>query len=208
MRSQNGWSVYTSAPAGRLDYITGRVRPGDVQVIFEYLCERFDKEVENIRQDWSWGWNYRPIRGSSSGYSNHASGTAIDLNAPAHPLGKRGTFSNSEKAAIHAILRDLEGVVRWGGDYQNRADEMHFEINSSSANVARVARKIRNKNMEEDLTPAQAKELKQAAQDSAAALKAIKELHERFDRFAQNERKIDVNQKRREQKIIKQTKED
>lgn len=142
--SQNDWSVTTSPPSGTLPgYVTGRVRDGDVETVFDYLCDRFDKQVENIRQGWSWGWAYRPIRGSSSGYSNHASGTAIDLNAPAHPLGRSGTFGPVQRDRIHSILRDMRGAVRWGGDYGGRKDEMHFEINTGSANVAALARDIR-----------------------------------------------------------------
>jgi len=142
-RSQNGWIVFDSPPPATMPHITGRIRPGDVDVIFTYLSDRFDSEVEKIRKDWSWGWAKRNVRGSTSTISNHASATAIDLNAPAHVLGKRNTFSNEQERRIRAILRDLEGVVRWGGDYQNRADEMHFEIVSNAATAKRVADKIR-----------------------------------------------------------------
>lgn len=142
--SQNGWTVHTSSSGlVPLAWVTGRVDPDPVHDVFAYFCDRFNREVEKIRPDWSWGWAYRPIRGSSSGYSNHASATAIDLNAPAHPLGVRGTFSPKQKAAIHKILDDLQGVIRAGLDYSGRADEMHFEVNASRASVERVARLIR-----------------------------------------------------------------
>lgn len=140
--SQNGWAVCTSAPSGTLSWITGRVRPGDVATVFEYLCRRFHAEVEKINPAWSWGWAYRPIRGSST-TSNHASGTALDLNAPAHPLGVHGTFPSSQVAACHKILADLDGVIRWGNDYSGRVDGMHFEVNASAAKVAAVAARIR-----------------------------------------------------------------
>lgn len=143
MQSQNGWHVYTSPPTGRSKWITGRTAPGDVNVILEYLAERFDSEVESVRQDWSWGWAFRAIRGQTSGFSNHASGTAIDLNAPAHPLGKAGTFSGRQREAIHTILHDLDGTVRWGGDYSGRKDEMHFEIDAGEAKVRAIADRIR-----------------------------------------------------------------
>lgn len=141
--SQNGWSVFTSPPSATIPWITGRIRPEDVDVVFTYLCDRFNKEVESIRPDWSWGWAFRPIRGSSSGYSNHASATAVDLNAPAHPLGVDGTFSLEEIDRVHQILDDLDGIVRWGQDYSGRKDGMHFEIDSSAEHVASIARKIR-----------------------------------------------------------------
>ncbi|MGZ0150675.1 M15 family metallopeptidase [Kribbella sp. WER1] len=75
-----------------------------------------------------WGYAERPIRGSTTTLSNHASGTAIDLNAVDHPLGRRGTFTAAKTAAIRARLKAYGGCIRWGGDYKNRADEMHFEI--------------------------------------------------------------------------------
>lgn len=140
--SQNGWPVFDTAPDATTPYITGRVRPGDVDVIFTWLGEQFHERVEHIRKDWSWGWAKRTVRNSTA-ISNHASATANDFNAPAHVLGKRGTFSKKQVAEIHKILGELEGVVRWGGDYEKRADEMHFEIIKNAAAVKAVADKIR-----------------------------------------------------------------
>lgn len=141
--SQNGWPVHTSSTGlAPLAWVTGRVVPGDVHEVFDYLCRRFHAEVEPIIVGHSWGYAYRAIRGQSSGYSNHASATAIDLNAPAHPLGVGGTFSAAQVARIRSILADLDGAVRWGGDYSGRADEMHFEINTDRDGLARVVRKI------------------------------------------------------------------
>src|SRR5690606_1236851 len=110
--------------------------------IFDHLCKRFNAEVEPIVKEHSWGWAYRPIRGATR-LSNHASGTAIDLNAPAHPLGKVDTFSKEQVKTIRSILADLDGVVRWGGDYSGRKDEMHFEIVGSIAKADALAVKLR-----------------------------------------------------------------
>ena len=140
--SQNGWSVLFSAPSGTMRWITGRIRPGDVDTVFEYLCARLNK-IERCRPEWSWGWNVRAIRGKTSGYSNHASATAIDYNAPAHPLGVTGTWSAKEKDAINRILADMNGVIRWGENYSGRKDGMHFEINRGPLAVKLLARKIR-----------------------------------------------------------------
>lgn len=146
--SQNGWSVYTSPPSGMIPaFITGRVKPRDVDRVFTYLCNRIHNEVEEIRVEWSWGWAFRAIRGASSGYSNHASATAIDINAPAHPLGATGTWTKAQVDKIHSILEDMDGVVRWGEDYSGRKDGMHFEIDASAKEVNSVAKRIRNKEM-------------------------------------------------------------
>ena len=142
--SQNGWKANDrsliasySVPGGKIS-----MRKGDVATILVYVAKRFHSEVENLIWPGNWGYAERPIRGSRT-TSNHASGTAIDLNAPRHPLGKRGTFSKSQVRKIKKILSDLDHVVRWGGNYRGRKDEMHFEINKGTAAVRRVARKIR-----------------------------------------------------------------
>lgn len=144
--SQNGWTAIASGSDKRLvtlPWVTGKVLAGDVATVLDYLARRFHHEVEPIRRDHSWGYAARPIRGATV-TSNHASATAVDFNAPAHPLGRSGTFSPPKRKALLEILRDLDDIVRWGGTYSGRKDEMHFEINASSAKVAAVARKIRS----------------------------------------------------------------
>lgn len=92
----------------------------------------FNTHVEPLKKGSCWGFDPKHIEGSSN-WSNHAWGGALDLNAPAHPMGLRGTFSTAKKAAIHALLGKYtyQGtrVLRWGGDYTGRPDEMHIEIN-------------------------------------------------------------------------------
>jgi len=74
------------------------------------------------------------VRGSTDTLSNHSSGTAIDLNATQHPLGKVGTFPDEKIPMIRALAKKYG--LKWGGDYRNRKDEMHFEIELSEAKVA------------------------------------------------------------------------
>ena len=73
-----------------------------------------------------WGYAYRPIRGETTGLSNHSSGSAIDLNSVHHPLGKEKTFKPEQVTIIHELTNKYH--LRWGGDYKTRKDEMHFEI--------------------------------------------------------------------------------
>jgi hypothetical protein len=65
------------------------------------------------------------VRGSSKP-SFHAAGIALDLNAPRHPLGKRGTFRPEQADRIRVLARKYG--LRWGGDYRSRADDMHVEV--------------------------------------------------------------------------------
>ena len=87
-----------------------------------------------------WGYCYREIRGSSTALSNHSSGTAIDLNATKHPLGKAGTFPLAKVAMIQALAKKYS--LRWGGDYRGRKDEMHFEVAIPPSKVEAAIAKI------------------------------------------------------------------
>lgn len=145
--SQNGWSGIKSSSSTALSNfppVTGKVRAGDVEVVLQWVADQYEKRVESIRKSWSWGWNYRAIRGYSR-LSNHASGTAVDFNAPRHPLGvsPTRTMTKAQIRECHEIASETGGVVRWGGAYAGRKDTMHWEINANSARVARLADEIR-----------------------------------------------------------------
>lgn len=96
------------------------------------VARDYHREVEPLHKGWCWGFDPKHIEGSSF-WSNHAWGGAIDLNAPAHPMGKRNTFSPPKRAAIRTILARYtyhgRQVIRWGGTYLRRPDDMHFELN-------------------------------------------------------------------------------
>ena len=86
-----------------------------------------------------WGYCYRDVRGVPGKLSNHSSGTAIDLNATLHPLGKVGTFDAAKVPMIRALAKKYG--LTWGGDW-NRKDEMHFEISIGPAKVAELVNKL------------------------------------------------------------------
>lgn len=68
-------------------------------------------------------YNPRFIRGSTTKWSNHAYGAAIDLNAEDNGFGKgKGTIP---QPVVDAFKRQ---GARWGGDYKGRTDPMHFEF--------------------------------------------------------------------------------
>lgn len=138
--SQNGWAAN---PVGLVDFpwITGRVLGGPVYVVLDYVAKRWNATVEKINKSWSWGFDPRPIRGSTQ-ISNHASGTAVDFNAPKHALGAVGTFTTKQRAALRKISDDCGGVVRFGEFFSGRRDGMHVEINASRARVEALAAKI------------------------------------------------------------------
>lgn len=148
--SQNGWPASENRAAIQVAPFAiagvsfpGGVRAGDVAVVLGYVAAQIHLWVEPLHAGWCWGYNYRAVRAGSS-LSNHASGTAIDINAPNHPLGSRGTFSSKARAEILRILSEAR-VVRWGGNYTGRVDEMHFEIDAAASAVASAANQLRNK---------------------------------------------------------------
>lgn len=147
--SQNGWVASADRAAiGVSPFIVrgvsfpGGVKAGAVATVLNYVVAKFDTHVEHLVSDWCWGHHYRTVTGGGA-VSNHGSGTAVDINAPRHPYGARGTFGGAQRAAIHSILDEVSNVVRWGGDYTSTPDEMHFEINAGVAAVTTVANRLR-----------------------------------------------------------------
>lgn len=122
-----------------------RVRNGPAGDLLLWFAGQFDAHVEDIDpgQLDDWGYAERPIRGGVE-LSNHASGTAIDLNAPRHPLNTSpaASFSQSQIGEIHRLLALAGGCIRWGGDYVGRKDPMHFEIVKNEALCQSVLNKL------------------------------------------------------------------
>lgn len=115
--------------------------------LLAHLAMWFDDRLEDLNFNYrngerdDWGYAYRFTRGYST-WSNHASATAMDLNATEHPLAKRGTFGDEEESLIQKRLDFYHNCIRWGGDYVSRADEMHFEIDRTLAACERMAKRL------------------------------------------------------------------
>lgn len=141
-RSENGWPVIKSQADRNLviTRIPGTGYPGiplrlqkDAAPILTYVAARVHAEVSDLKlgnkpgvQD-EGGYNYRKMDTGTS-FSNHASGTAIDLNWTRWPMFRR-KMSKKERTAAEAIASELSEVIRWGGHYSPaRVDEMHWEI--------------------------------------------------------------------------------
>lgn len=150
VRSQNSWPandrsvIATYTIPGTTRQIT--MRKGDVSVVLLDLAAWIHRTVEALDSGEldDWGYAERNVRGSSTVVSNHASGTAIDLNALRHPRGKRGTWGKAA-AKIRLKVATYDGVIRWGEDYSppTPCDGMHAEINKGPDAVRKVADRIR-----------------------------------------------------------------
>jgi peptidoglycan hydrolase-like protein with peptidoglycan-binding domain len=130
-----------------------RLRKGACGEVLTLIAAWVDSHVEDIDTRHGvrgydvpddWGYAERLIRGGFS-LSNHASGTAEDLNAVQHPLGATTTWSPAEIYEInHYLTTEWTDplthtvVVRWGQNYSGRKDGMHFEINAPESAVKRA----------------------------------------------------------------------
>jgi hypothetical protein len=148
LKSYNGWKA--SAKPESI-YVKSYAIPGTqlkircaeaVAPLIVGFCKEFNELIEPLDggQLDDWGYAFRMVRGSTDRLSNHASATAVDLNATKHPLGKIGTFPPEKVPMIRALAKKY-GLF-WGGDYKNRADEQHFEINVSPRKVSELIKAL------------------------------------------------------------------
>ena len=144
MLSLNNWIA--SKDASEIDIVSIPIQGTTVKVrcakavapLIAGFCAEFHELIEPIDHGNldDWGFNFRMVRGSTDKLSNHSSGTAVDLNATKHPLGKAGTFPSEKVPMIRAIAKKY-GMM-WGGDFRHRPDPMHYEITVSPAKAAEL----------------------------------------------------------------------
>lgn len=150
--SQNGWLLVDHTqlenlpiPGTDVKAVPGLLK-GDVAWLLRWVGSEFNKRVDPLITPGCWGWNApTPIPGSNI-YSNHCSGTAIDLNAPHFPWTLK-SMSARQREECRKIVNQTEGVVVWGGDFTTITDEMHFEVNGSKEDVKRIVAKLKGGDM-------------------------------------------------------------
>ena len=148
--SQNGWAAspdrkvlgIVPLKVAGVDF-PGGTRGGDVHWIFVWALTRWHKEVEPLKSPGCWGWSYRPNKNDPNSLSNHASATAVDINAPKHPNGKRGTYTTAQRAAIQRIVKASGGALRSGEFYRSTVDGMHLEIVVSKTELAKQVKRLK-----------------------------------------------------------------
>lgn len=158
MYAQNGYPVLetnrTTGPLPRLRQwqIPGcdrhiYLRDGSVGFVLLHLALWWHETIHPLDVGvWDeWGWAVRPVRGQTSGYSNHAAGAAEDLDATLHPRGRvlAATFKAAQVVRIRARLLMYRRVIRWGGDYEHSPiDGMHFEVVAPIGRCERLAKRL------------------------------------------------------------------
>lgn len=73
-------------------------------------------------------YNPRFVRGSRTTLSNHAFGSAFDINLRFNKLGERPALVGEKGSVRELVSIANEWGFWWGGHFDNRKDGMHFEI--------------------------------------------------------------------------------
>lgn len=76
---------------------------------------------------WAGMWVPRFIRGSRTTLSNHAYGTAFDINAPWNGFGREPAPKGSKGSVVELVPIANSLDWWWGGHYSGRKDGMHLE---------------------------------------------------------------------------------
>ncbi|KNB49941.1 hypothetical protein [Streptomyces caatingaensis] len=135
-RSANGWemenladdhgSIYTRPVPGTAVHGI-QVRMGEIEWLLVHVIRRYNYEVDELRDGDVTGWRAPAAVRKHLAESNLASGTAVQIRSGSYPSGMSGGLFPLQRAAVHRIVKDLNGVVRWGGD-DHHADESLFYI--------------------------------------------------------------------------------
>ena len=141
--TENGWPMVNADKCVSVEVVPAAKKVpllrGDVATILNAWIILYNREVEPIKSQ-VWGWS--PDNDVAN--SNHMSGTAIDINAPLYPWGKR-VMSADTKSKVRSLLAKFNGVIFWGADWA-RPDEMHYQIGlgPNDSRVRALAEKLNN----------------------------------------------------------------
>jgi hypothetical protein len=92
------------------------------------LFEEWDAEgLMDLVLTWAGSFVPRMIRGSKTVLSNHAFGTAFDINAAWNGLGKAPAPAGRKGSVIPLVEIAHKHGFYWGGNF-SRSDGMHFEL--------------------------------------------------------------------------------
>jgi len=158
-KSINGWEPITTRSDKRL---TMKIVPGtnvkltmhkDVLPLFLALAADFHKEVAPLRNGECGGYAFRKAR-QAAAYSDHSSGTAVDLNwGHEGAMGPKGgmVFMNDAQIKACAEIKKRYQIVIWGGDRAKGGDykdphswdPMHYAL-KSGVTVADIQKVLKN----------------------------------------------------------------
>ncbi len=77
---------------------------------------------------WGGSWVPRFVRGSRTQLSNHAWGTAFDVNVRWNMLGTQPALRGQKGSVRELVQIANDNGYYWGGHFHKRIDGMHFEV--------------------------------------------------------------------------------
>ena len=98
------------------------------------------KQLQDVWRSWekaglldrmkTWQGSFVPrfVRGSTTVLSNHAFGSAFDINSKWNGLGVEPALVGQEGNVRELVEIANDHGFFWGGHFKNRRDGMHFEI--------------------------------------------------------------------------------
>ena len=137
IRITNGWAAdhIVTVMVPQLVGVAGAPKTGRILVhklAAEPVVRLFqtwdDEGLIKKLMTWAGSWAPRLMRGSSTVLSNHAYGTAFDINAAWNGLGARPALTVEKGSVRELVPIANEQGWNWGGHYATRKDGMHFEI--------------------------------------------------------------------------------
>ena len=87
-----------------------------------------DEQLLHLVLTWHGSYVHRYIRGSTRTLSNHAFGTAFDINANWNWLGAVPALTSKLGSVRELVTIANDFGFYWGGHYSRRLDGMHFEV--------------------------------------------------------------------------------
>ncbi len=114
----------------------GGIRSRTTVPVHELIAEQFVAlwaawEAEGLLDrvlTWHGSFVARLVRGSSTKLSNHAFGTAFDINRHANRLGHQPARVGETGSVRELVPIANERGFFWGGHFRRRPDGMHFEV--------------------------------------------------------------------------------
>lgn len=159
IRSQGGAPIFEE----EVDF-PGSVREEIHELVSLLLQVSERRGFIDLQPGWCWGGGCRAIKRSDGTLtdtpSNHSWGLALDINAPENVFG----------GATHTIPVEMARLwntygFRWGGDYPDTKDWMHFEFMGTPVDAREMTEKAREELAEEveGLTPEQEQTIRRMA---------------------------------------------
>lgn len=99
-----------------------------VDQIKGFYNELVNKKMIKLVLTWGSSFVPRTVRGRPNTLSNHAFGTAFDINALWNPLNAVPTLYGKKESVREIVPIANDHGFYWGGHYHTRKDGMHFEI--------------------------------------------------------------------------------